>query len=77
MKTDLDGLQEEFGFTLIECNIEDDEADFERYRYLIPVLDIEGGPILYPPHNRQGTWQALLPLLTHRHNDGITHDPGF
>ncbi len=59
LKTDLDGLQEEFGFKLVECNIEDNGVDFERYQYLIPVLDIEGGPVLYPPHSWQGTWQAL------------------
>lgn len=60
LKADLDGLQEEFGFTLVERNIEDDEADFERYRYLIPVLDIENGPILYPPHMMRRTRQALV-----------------
>lgn len=59
LKAELDGLRDQFEFTLVERNIEDDNVDFERYRYLIPVLDIEGGPILYPPHTWHATSQAL------------------
>lgn len=33
--------------------------DMERYRYLIPVLDIENGPLLYPPHE----WDVLVEAL--------------
>jgi len=50
LKLDLEPLRAQWGFTLVERNIDDDSADYERFRYLIPVLDIEGGPLLYPPH---------------------------
>ena len=48
------------------ADIEDDSVLFERYRYLIPVLDIEGGPILYPPHTWQSTSQALSSAMIDR-----------
>ncbi len=60
LKADLLTLQVEIGFSLQERNIETNAADFARYRYLIPVLDIEGGPILYPPHEWLFVRQALL-----------------
>jgi glutaredoxin len=60
LKAELDILHMGFGFTLVDCNIEEDEVAFQRYRYLIPVLDIENGPILYPPHTMQTTRQALV-----------------
>ncbi|MBW7882484.1 MAG: glutaredoxin family protein [Caldilineaceae bacterium] len=59
LKADLVEYQRELGFTLEELNIEEDAAAFERYRYLIPVLDIEGGPLLYPPHTWEGVGAAL------------------
>jgi hypothetical protein len=55
LKVDLTALQAEIGFELIERNIEEDAQDFARFRYLIPVLDIAGGELLYPPH----TWHKL------------------
>ena len=60
LKADLAALQPEIGFSLQERNIEDDADDFARYRTLIPVLDIEGGPVLYPPHDWAIVRQALL-----------------
>lgn len=27
--------------------------DLERFRYLIPVVQVQDGPLLYPPHDRQ------------------------
>lgn len=60
LKADLLALQAEIGFSLQERNIETNAADFTRYRYLIPVLDIEGGPVLYPPHEWIFVRQALL-----------------
>ena len=66
LKADLDGLRKQFEFTLVERNIEADSALFERYRYLIPVLDIEGGAILYPPHTWQSTSQALSDAAKNR-----------
>jgi hypothetical protein len=49
VKADLLHLQREFGFALCERNIDVHPEDFERYRYLIPVVDIEDGPMLYAP----------------------------
>ena len=51
LKADLLALQPEIGFTLAEQNIEEDAGDFARFRYLIPVLDVEDGPLLMPPHD--------------------------
>lgn len=64
LKDDLFALQKEISFTLLERNIEDDPEDFARFRYLIPVLDIAGRELLYPPH----TWSTLRRALeTARH----------
>ena len=60
LKADLLGFQAVIGFALSERNIEDDADDFQQYRYLIPVLDIEGGALLYPPHTRDTVQSALL-----------------
>jgi hypothetical protein len=51
LMVDLVEMQRKMGFVLVERNIEEDAADLARYAYLIPVLDIEGGPLLYPPHH--------------------------
>lgn len=59
LKADLLAMQEGIGFSLEERNIEDDSAAWERFKYLIPVLDIEGGPLLYPPHSWGAVHQAL------------------
>jgi hypothetical protein len=59
LKSDLLEFQATMGFELHERNIEDDADDFQRYRYLIPVLDVEGGALLYPPH----TWETVQRAL--------------
>lgn len=59
LKADLKEIQGQIEFTLVERNIEEDSVSFERYRYLIPVLDIEGGALLYPPHDWLHLYQAL------------------
>ncbi len=59
LKADVLEFQSELGFELTERNIEHDPADFQRYRYLIPVLDIEGGGLLYPPH----AWETVRGAL--------------
>lgn len=59
LKDDLYALQKEINFVLLERNIEDDPQDFTRFRYLIPVLDIENRELLYPPH----TWHTLRRAL--------------
>ena len=60
LKADLLALQQEIGFVVEERNIEADPVARERYRYLIPVLDIEGGALLYPPHDFLTIRQALV-----------------
>ncbi len=65
LKADLLSMQASLRFTLRERNIEEDPDDFLRFRYLIPVLDIETGLIaanqlLYPPH----TWHSVYRALT-------------
>ena len=59
LKVALAVLEDDIPFVLVERNIEDDPRDMERYRYLIPVLDIENGPLLYPPHE----WDVLADAL--------------
>ena len=59
LKAALAVLEDDVAFTLVERNIEDDPQNMERYRYLIPVLDIENGPLLYPPHERDVLADAL------------------
>jgi hypothetical protein len=59
LKADLLDMQREIGFLLLEQNIEENPQDFERFRYLIPVLDIEGGEMLYPPHTWSQVYRAL------------------
>ncbi len=52
-------IQQELPFELHERNILDDDEAFARYRHLIPVLDIEGGELLYPPHHADVVYNAL------------------
>jgi hypothetical protein len=59
LKADLLSIQSKIGFELFERNIEEDPDEFLRFRYLIPVLDIEGGALLYPPHTWHTVFQAL------------------
>ena len=59
VKVDLLSIQPEFGFTLFERNIEADPELFARFRYLIPVVDIEHHPLLYPPHTWHSVYNAL------------------
>jgi hypothetical protein len=50
MRQDLADWQQALGFTLGVRNIEENVEEFARFRYLVPVIEIEGGPLLYPPH---------------------------
>ena len=59
LKALLQDLIDEFSVELQECNIEEDAEAFQRFRYLIPVLDIADGPLLYPPHSEQAIRQAF------------------
>ncbi len=35
-------IQQEYPFSLTEIDIESDEKVFEKYKYLIPVIEIDG-----------------------------------
>ncbi len=48
-RADLDLLAGELDFDLTEIDITINEEWFERFRYLIPVVDIDGGDLLTPP----------------------------
>ena len=51
VRADLDLLAGEIEFTFLEIDITTNEALFERFRYLIPVVDIDDGELLTPPHS--------------------------
>lgn len=59
LKADLANLQGELAFEIDERNIETAPADYERFRYLIPVLAV-GDRFLYPPHDLDQVRLALL-----------------
>mgnify|MGYP005844455675 CR=1 FL=1 len=59
LKQELLEIRKELQFELVERNILQDDEAFTRYRYLIPVLDIEGGELLYPPHRWDIVYNAL------------------
>lgn len=56
---DLDLLQAELDIRVDVVNIDTEPEAFRRYRYLIPVVDIEDGPVLTPPITRGQLYQAL------------------
>lgn len=58
LKALMQDLVDEFSIEMNECNIEEDADAFQRFRYLIPVLDFEAGPLLYPPHSEQAIRHA-------------------
>jgi glutaredoxin len=41
-KEQLEALRCDFGFTLNEVDIEKDKITFEKYKYLIPVIEVDG-----------------------------------
>jgi glutaredoxin len=41
-KEELEALRCDFEFSLYEVDIEKDKLAFEKYKYLIPVVEIEG-----------------------------------
>ena len=63
LKHDLALIQRDLSFSVVERNIEENTEDFERFRDLIPVLDIENGPLLYPPHNVYTIYQTIQTIL--------------
>lgn len=56
---DLASLQGEFALEVEERNILEDSTLFERFQYLIPVVEIAGERLLYPPHD----WLSLRNAL--------------
>ena len=55
----LAGLAGECDLGWRRVDIRDDPALFERYRYLIPVIEIVGGPTLEWPTTRERVRRAL------------------
>ena len=55
----LDDLARVEGLRWRRVDIRDDPALFERYRYLIPVIEIAGGPTLEWPTTRERVRRAL------------------
>ncbi|MCZ7402475.1 MAG: glutaredoxin family protein [Candidatus Methanoperedens sp.] len=41
-KEELEALRCDFEFSLKEVNIEKDKIAFEKYKYLIPVIEVDG-----------------------------------
>ena len=41
-KEELEALQCEYEFSLKEVDIENDKLAFEKYKYLIPVIEVDG-----------------------------------
>ncbi|MEM7128111.1 MAG: glutaredoxin family protein [Chloroflexota bacterium] len=59
LKADLLLLQSEIGFVLYEVDIDRDGEAARRYQHLIPVVDIQGGPLLYAPISYDDLFDAL------------------
>lgn len=60
IKADLEVLRHEVGFDFVLQNIEEDVEIFEKFRYLIPVVDIADGPMFYAPIDHFALQQAIL-----------------
>ena len=55
----LDSLARDGELRWRRVDIRDDPALFERYRYVIPVIEIESGPTLEWPTTRERVRRAL------------------
>lgn len=49
VREDLRLLEAELDLAVVEVDIATDDRLLQRYQYLIPVVDIEGGVLLTPP----------------------------
>lgn len=58
----LQRLADPFDLAISEVDITSASALFSRYRFLIPVVDIEHGPVLVAPIGEQELRQALAGL---------------
>lgn len=57
---DLAALVRDLPHTVETRNILDDPSAFERFRNLIPVVEVNGGPLHFPPHDWLSLRTALL-----------------
>lgn len=64
VRADLDLLAGETGFELREIDITSSDRLFERFRYLIPVVDIGGGELLTPPLSMRRLRDAITAAST-------------
>lgn len=49
VREDLRLLEAEMDITVVEVDISRDDQLLQRFQHLIPVVDIEDGPLLTPP----------------------------
>lgn len=56
-------IRKEYPFTLTEIDIEKDKTAFERYKYLIPVIEIDGQIIFAYRVNENELKKILSSLL--------------
>lgn len=59
LKLGLAVLRDDLRFTVEERNIETDPTAFAAFRYLIPVLELPDGSLLYPPHDLNAIRRGL------------------
>lgn len=59
----LDDLQRDFTLSIAEVNILSDPAMYERYKYLIPVIELENGRIITARFTEAELRRALLETL--------------
>jgi glutaredoxin len=52
-------LGQEMGFRLETTNIQGDESLYERFRYTVPVLAVDGEPVLSAPLDEGRVREAL------------------
>lgn len=79
LKADLLALQPKVGFVLSEIDIEnvtestasdENRSSIAHYANLLPVLDIEHGPILYSPFSYDELFDAIDEAIEHADDDG-------
>jgi len=59
-KNELNDLQKELTFSITEVDIEKDHKAFENYKYLIPVIEIDGEIIFTGRIDRDRLKSALM-----------------
>lgn len=59
----LDELSRDFALSVTEVNILTDPATYERYKYLIPVIELENGYLLTARFTEAELRRALLEVL--------------